>query len=241
MRRVIRTRFVTVALSSLVIVLSGAACSTTPTNTNANVNTRNTTATTPSPTATPMSGMSNMNSGMGGMNMQSSPNAASQPFDLQFIDTMISHHQSALDMARPATTKARHPELRQFANKIVEDQQREIAELRRLREQRFAGRPEAVNMDMGGMRGSMQNMDMNKLNTLIGNEFDLAFLDMMTPHHAGATAMAREALQRAELPEVKRIARNIIDAQEKEIAQMNKWKASWGGARGSVASSNMNG
>lgn len=243
MRRVIRTRFVTIALSSVVLLLSGAACSTTPTNmnTNTNVNTRNTTAATPSPTATPTSGMSNMNGGMGGMNMQSSPNAASQPFDLQLIDTMIVHHQSALDMARPATTKAQHAELRLFAGKIVEDQQREIAELRRLREQRFAGRPEAVNMEMAGMKGSMQDMDMNKLNTLTGNEFDLAFLDMMTPHHAGATAMAREALQRAELPEVKRIAQNIIGAQEKEIAQMNKWKASWGGARGSAAASNMNG
>ena len=224
---------------SLVTVLTGAACSTTPTNTNTNVNTRNTTAAAPSPTAVPMSGMSNMNGGMGGMNMQSSPNAASQPFDLQFIDTMIAHHQSALDMARPATTKAQPHELRQFAGKIFEDQQREIAELRRLREQRFAGRPEAVNMDMAGMIGSMQNMDMNNLNTLTGNEFDLTFLDMMTPHHAGATAMGREALQLAELPEVKRIAQNIIRKQEKEIAQMNKWKASWGGARGSAA--NMNG
>lgn len=239
MRRVVHTRLTTIAVLSLAVVLSGTACSTTPTNTN--TNTRNTTTATPSPTATPMSGMSNMNGGMGGMNMQSSPNAASQPYDLQFLDTMTAHHQSAIDMARPAVEKAQHAELKEFARKIVEDQEREIAEMRRYREQWYAGKPPAMNMEMPGMMDSMKGMDMNRMNAATGNEFDLMFLDMMTAHHAGATLMAREALTKAEHPEVKRLAQKIIDEQEREIGMMNKWKSSWGGARGSAAASNMNG
>jgi len=39
--------------------------------------------------------------------------------------------------------------------------------------------------------------------------------------------MAREALQRAEHPEIKRIAEQIIAAQEREITQMNGWKNAW--------------
>jgi uncharacterized protein (DUF305 family) len=32
--------------------------------------------------------------------MVSSPGAAEAPYDLQFIDTMIAHHQGAIDMAK---------------------------------------------------------------------------------------------------------------------------------------------
>ena len=32
--------------------------------------------------------------------MQSSSNAASAPYDLQFLDTMIAHHQGAVDTAK---------------------------------------------------------------------------------------------------------------------------------------------
>jgi uncharacterized protein (DUF305 family) len=39
--------------------------------------------------------------------------------------------------------------------------------------------------------------------------------------------MAKEALGRAEHPEIKRLAGQIIVAQQKEIEQMNKWKAAW--------------
>ena len=94
----------------------------------------------------------------------------------------------------------------------------------------YAGKPEAMNMEMPGMMDSMKGMDMKAMNAAGGNEFDLMFLDMMTPHHAGATTMAREALMRAEHTEIKNLARQIIVAQETEIAQMNKWKAAWGDA-----------
>jgi len=174
-----------------------------------------------------MNGMSNMDGNMGGMNMQSSPNATSQPYDLQFLDTMTSHHQGAVDMARPAVTKAQHAELRDFAQKIITDQEAEIAEMRRYREQWYAGRPQAMNMEMPGMMDSMKGMDMNRMSAATGKEFDLMFLDMMTPHHTGAVTMAREALTKAEHPEIKRFAQKIIDAQEREIGIMNKWKDSW--------------
>ena len=68
---------------------------------------------------------------------------------------------------------------------------------------------------------------MKKFEAASGKEFDLMFLDMMTPHHAGATTMAKEALAKAEHPEIKTLAQNIIREQEKEIKQMADWKAKW--------------
>jgi uncharacterized protein (DUF305 family) len=39
----------------------------------------------------------------------------------------------------------------------------------------------------------MMGDSMKKFEAAAGKEFDLMFLDMMTPHHAGATTMAKEA------------------------------------------------
>ncbi|MGI9107180.1 MAG: DUF305 domain-containing protein [Pyrinomonadaceae bacterium] len=213
------------------LVLTGAACSTAPektTNANAAGSTgANAPAASPATTANHNAGDMNDTSGMDHSMMRSSPNAASQPYDLQFIDTMVAHHQGAVEMASAAETKARHAELKEFARKIVNDQEREIAEMRRLRRQWYAGTPLALNMEMPGMMDSMGGMDMNRMNAATGNDFDLMFIDMMTPHHTGAVVMSREALTKAEHPEIKQLAQQIITAQEREIAQMQKWKEAW--------------
>ncbi len=218
------------------IALTGAACSTT---TETTTNTARTSANAPaaSPTMTANSNANNMQ-GMGGMDhsmMQSSPNAASAPYDLQFLDTMSGHHQAAIEMARPAERQAQHAELKELARDIIREQEREISQMKGWREQWYAGKPEATNMEMPGMMDSMKGMDMKRLNAATGNAFDLMFIDMMTPHHQGAVSMAKEALTKAEHPEIKRLAQGIIAAQEKEIAQMSKWKAAWGGANATGA------
>jgi uncharacterized protein (DUF305 family) len=58
-------------------------------------------------------------------------------------------------------------------------------------------------------------------------EFDLMFIDMMTPHHAGAIAMAEVALERAEHPELAELAQQVIDAQQSENDQMAAWREAW--------------
>ena len=174
-----------------------------------------------------MDGNSNM-SGM--MDMKSSPNAASQPYDLQFLDTMTHHHQGAIDMAETAVKKTQNQELKAFAQKIIADQTREIAQMKDWREKRYAGKPMAMNMEMPGMGDGMKMMmgeGMKKFEAATGKEFDLMFLDMMTPHHAGASVMAKEALTKAEHPEIKTLANQIIKAQEAEIKQMADWKTKW--------------
>lgn len=162
--------------------------------------------------------------------MESSPNAASQAYDLQFIDTMSAHHQGAIEMAGVAVSKSTNPDLKAFAQKIIDDQKKEIAEMKDWREKWYSGKPAAKNMEMPGMGDSMKLMmgdGMKKLEQASGKQFDLLFLEMMTPHHAGATVMAKDALAKAEHPEIKTLANNIIKAQEAEIKQMANWKASW--------------
>ncbi|HEY9597545.1 MAG TPA: DUF305 domain-containing protein, partial [Cyanophyceae cyanobacterium] len=43
----------------------------------------------------------------------------------------------------------------------------------------------------------------------------------------GAVAMAQEALQKSNRPEIKQLAQAIIDAQEKEISELKEWRTAW--------------
>ena len=57
---------------------------------------------------------------------------------------------------------------------------------------------------------------------------DKDFVAHMIPHHAGAVDMAQVQLKYGKDPELRKMARDIIKAQEKEIAFMKKWQAKHG-------------
>jgi uncharacterized protein (DUF305 family) len=54
---------------------------------------------------------------------------------------------------------------------------------------------------------------------------DRDFVAGMIPHHAGAIDMAEIELKDGKDPAMKKLARDIIAAQKKEIALMKKWQA----------------
>ncbi len=223
-----KTIILTVVLSFAAIAF--AACSQTANNGNSAMNHNGMMMNSNSPMN--MNGMNrnsmpmNSNMPMNHSEMKSDPNAASQPYDLQFIDTMTTHHMSAVEMAKMVDGKTQNADIKKFAAQIIADQEKEIAQMKEWREKWFAGKPAAMNMEMPGMADSMK-MDMAKLSNSKDKDFDLAFIEMMTPHHAGATTMAKEALTKAEHPEIKTLANQIIKAQEAEIKMMNEWKAKW--------------
>lgn len=58
--------------------------------------------------------------------------------------------------------------------------------------------------------------------------FDEAFISQMIMHHQGAIDMAKLAEKNAKHQEVKALSKDIITAQEQEIAKMKEWRGSWG-------------
>jgi uncharacterized protein (DUF305 family) len=61
-----------------------------------------------------------------------------EPFDKAFIDAMIPHHQSAIDMAKVAREESKIPEIKELAENIISAQQEEIERMTRWRQQWYS-------------------------------------------------------------------------------------------------------
>ena len=147
-----------------------------------------------------------------------------QPFDLQFIDQMIMHHEGALMSSRMMIGDSERPELRQLAGNIQQSQSEQIEQMQAWRKEwypdaeRTFGMMDPTQMEGmmgdGMMGGSMQEM-------MGGDATDEMFLRMMIPHHQMGVDMSEEALDgNAEHPELEELARTIRDEQSAEIELM---------------------
>jgi uncharacterized protein (DUF305 family) len=152
-----------------------------------------------------------------------------------FLEAMVPHHQSAVEMARVARRRAEHPEIRELAGAIVSAQEKEIAQMRRIHRRVFGG-PLLPNADAHAQLGlSPEQAGMvhgeDAVRTLRTEKpFDRAFIDAMIPHHQGAIRMARVMVAEGGNTKILELADAIVGAQAQEIREMNRWRADWYGA-----------
>jgi uncharacterized protein (DUF305 family) len=82
-----------------------------------------------------------------------------------------------------------------------------------------------MEMSPEQMRGMGMMMDPKRLSKR--EPFDEAFIDAMIPHHQSAIEMAKVAIEKSKIPEIKELAGNIVPAQKREIEQMKQWRKEW--------------
>ncbi len=130
-------------------------------------------------------------------------------FDIAFMSQMITHHQGAIDMAEQTLKVAKHPETKQEAQKVVDAQTKEIAQMEGWLRDWYNTAPlkeqqDLMHKDMAAM------MDMQI-------EDDHMFFDMMIPHHEGAVEMSQLAVEKSQRQELKDMAAKMKQDQTAEI------------------------
>lgn len=146
--------------------------------------------------------------------------------DERFIDMMAAHHAMAVGMAKIAAEKGEHVEIRNLGEQMIEDQMEEIKKLSEIKAKHF-GSDEVADTPHDherSMHGMVSNSELKKT-----DPFDKAFIRNQIPHHASAIEMASVAAMETEIDEIRKMAKQIIQAQAEEIGNMINWQKTWYG------------
>lgn len=165
---------------------------------------------------------------------------AAGPVDVGFSQDMSVHHLQGVQMANVARERSAEPTIRQLAFDIETTQLEQVGRMKgwlslwnqqelptggymawmtQNTEHGRQGHGQAANTQMPGMASQEE---LTKLRSLSGPEFDTFFLQLMIRHHQGGASMMREAAQRAEVPQVRNLAQQMLNAQSSEITVMTQ-------------------
>ncbi|GBF04434.1 hypothetical protein DAERI_020031 [Deinococcus aerius] len=157
---------------------------------------------------------------MSGMTMQMDMSGLEKlqgkAFDRAFLSMMIPHHQMAVDMSRAVLPLSKDTTVKTWANTIIKDQNREIAQMNTWLKTYGGSDARMANM----MKSSMSGMaDAVKK----ARNPDVAFVQGMLPHHSSAIDMAQMALEKSSDARVLKLARDIVTAQAGEMYSFRQW------------------
>lgn len=151
--------------------------------------------------------------------------------DAAFAHGMLGHHIGAVDMAEIQLKYGTDEEMRQLAQEIIDAQKAEIEQMQTwLANNPDAAEPTADTKTM--QQAYTEGMDAMHGEMMLGiadPDPDMAFARGMLPHHVGAVDMAQVQLKYGKNPEMRKLAQEIIDAQQAEIEQMRNWITAHGG------------
>jgi uncharacterized protein (DUF305 family) len=134
---------------------------------------------------------------------------------------MASHHEQGMELARIAEERAQDVHLRRLARLMFAAQAGEIRIFDQWSRSWFGpSRAVATGADRATMPGMLSPEAVDELRRVPDAAFDNLFRDRMSLHHAGAIAMAEEAMLEAGDPRLRIMSLAIRHAQRGEIELM---------------------
>ena len=152
--------------------------------------------------------------------------------DVTFAQSMIPHHEQAIEMADIALDPSvgASEQVRDLATRIKGAQDPEITMMGGWLT--AWGQPMTMDMsdghDMSSMEVMMSVEEMDAMGAMTGVDFDSMWMEMMIRHHEGAIAMAVTVKAGSSNPDVLALADQVIAAQQAEIDEMEALLASAG-------------
>ncbi|RYE22095.1 MAG: DUF305 domain-containing protein [Sphingobacteriales bacterium] len=141
--------------------------------------------------------------------------------DVDFANMMIAHHQGAVNMSKLLVEKGSNAILEEFAQKVITDQEKEIAVMKRFADN---ANPAASSTSADFQKAMNQSMmAMMNAKTTVHNQADKDYAAQMIPHHQSAVDMAKAYLQYGKDPILNSLCQGIVNAQSTEIDWLTEW------------------
>lgn len=139
--------------------------------------------------------------------------------DADFAKMMIEHHKGTVEMSEFLLKKGENEELKNFAQKVISAQNKEIDLMKRFENEKTIS--ENHKEFQQGLNQSMAAMMDKKIK--IHNDIDKDFAQQMIPHHQSAVEMAKVYLKFGKEKELLQLCENIVREQSLEITQLQNW------------------
>ncbi|MHB0958486.1 MAG: DUF305 domain-containing protein [Pirellulaceae bacterium] len=150
------------------------------------------------------------------------PSQKAAKYEIRFLTSMIDHHAMAVMMAESCQEKAIHDELVVLCEQIEVMQMEEIA----LMQQWLLDWYE-IEYEPQMTRG--MEVQMAKMESLSGAEYEIAFMQEMSKHHENALRESASCVKKAYHNELVALCMQIAVMQSIEIETMKEWLCEWYG------------
>lgn len=136
-------------------------------------------------------------------------------YDLKFIDKMIAHHLSAIDMANQTINYTKRPEAKLLSENIISIQSKEVEMMYEYKKKWYNN---TTKIDFKEEKINLGEFD---------EYFDMRFVNAMLDHHYNAINLARDAQRKSQRNEILNLAKDIVENQTKESILLENYRSQW--------------
>ena len=156
-----------------------------------------------------------------------------EELEITFLAEIIPHHRAAIEMAQLELERGTSPDIRTHAENIIANQQHQIDQFTTWLEEWYGLTPEEAmaqapaeaQEEMKILEEETQMMIEELSAVEAGEDFDVAFVQKMIPHHNSGIIEFLEPQSRAVHPQLRVAATSGITTQQAQVADFRTWLA----------------